>query len=212
MYLNNLSDYVFIMTITKQNPVKTSVKPPDKLSEEHIEAERMRDVLLLVKNLIDHEEVTVKLILDCLYDVGSVNIINQKLRVKPLNRLTKVVARMSKPVFKAIAFQWFKKNCPQLIADWLYTQVAFPTPQELPQNVAVEVVELQPYPVLQTENISQEIRHLRYQVRWLTGVSVAAIAALGVTMIWLNFYSQVPLFSDKKIPLNSYNRQINRIE
>ncbi|WP_392532181.1 hypothetical protein [Nostoc sp. C117] len=173
------------MTIVRQTPLNTSVSSPEKLAEKYIEAERMHDVLLLLQNLINSEEATVKLILDCLYDVGSVNLINQKLRVQPLNRLMKLIARMSKPVFRILAFNWFKKNCPQLIADWLHSQVTFGTPQARPQELAIEVAQVKPYSTSQTEILSQEIKNLRYQVRWLAGISIIAIAVLGVTATWL---------------------------
>lgn len=178
------------MTIVRQNTLNTtvspSVSPPENLAEKYIEAERMHDVLLLLQNLVNSEEATVKLILDCLYDVGSVNLINQKLRLKPLNRVMKLIARMSKPVFKTLALYWFKKNCPQLITNWLHTQVSFRKPPNTPQQVAIEVTELQPYSIPQTQSLSQEIKNLRYQVRLLTVISITAIAILGVTATWLN--------------------------
>ncbi|MEH2214305.1 hypothetical protein [Nostoc sp.] len=177
------------MTIVRQNTlnptVNPSVSPPENLAEKYMEAERMRDVLLLLQNLINSEEATVKLILDCLYDVGSVNLINQKLRLKPLNRVMKLIARMSKPVFKTLALNWFKKNCPQLITNWLHTQVSFENPQKTPEQVAIEVVQLEPYSIPQTENLSQEIKNLRSQVRWLAGISIIAIAVLVVKATWL---------------------------
>ncbi|MEH1788143.1 hypothetical protein [Nostoc sp.] len=178
------------MTIVRQNTlnptVSPSVSPPESLTEKYMEAERMHDVLLLLQNLINSEEATVKLILDCLYDVGSVNLINQKLRLKPLNRVMKLIARMSKPVFRTIALNWFKKNCPQLITNWLHTQVAFEKPQNMPEQVAIEVVQLEPYSIPQTESLGQEIQNLRYQIRWLAGISITAIAILVVTAIRLN--------------------------
>ncbi|MEH1853815.1 MAG: hypothetical protein V7L11_19570 [Nostoc sp.] len=178
------------MTIVRQNTlnrtVSPSVSPPENLTEKYMEAERMHDVLLLLQNLINSEEATVKLILDCLYDVGSVNLINQKLRLKPLNRVMKLIARMSKPVFRTIALNWFKKNCPQLITNWLHTQVAFEKRQNKPEQVAIEVVELEPYAIPQTENLSQEVQNLRFQIRWLAGISITAIAILVVTAIRLN--------------------------
>ncbi|MEH2090027.1 hypothetical protein [Nostoc sp.] len=178
------------MTIVRQNTlnqtVNPSVSPPENLAEKYMEAERMRDVLLLLQNLINSEEATVKLILDCLYDVGSVNLINQKLRLKPLNRVMKLIARMSKPVFRTLALNWFKKNCPQLITNWLHTQVSFENPQKIPEQVAIEVVQLEPYSIPQTESLSQEIKNLRSQVRWLAGVSIIAIAVLVVKATWLS--------------------------
>lgn len=175
------------MTIVRQNTLNTnvnsSVSPPENLAEKYIEAERIHDVLLLLQNLINSEEATVKLIMDCLYDVGSVNLINQKLRSKPLNRVMKLIARMSKPVFRTLAFNWFKKNCPQLITSWLHTQVSFGNLPNTPQQVPIEVTELQPYSIPQTENLSQEIKNLRYQVRWLAGIAIIAIAVLGVAAL-----------------------------
>ncbi|MHC0066973.1 hypothetical protein ACWATR_29360 [Nostoc sp. UIC 10890] len=175
------------MTIVRQNTLNTnvnsSVSPPENLAEKYIEAERIHDVLLLLQNLINSEEATVKLIMDCLYDVGSVNLINQKLRSKPLNRVMKLIARMSKPVFRTLAFNWFKKNCPQLITNWLHTQVSFGNLPNTPQQVPIEVTELQPYSIPQTENLSQEIKNLRYQVRWLAGIAIIAIAVLGIAAL-----------------------------
>ncbi|WP_373528293.1 hypothetical protein [Nostoc sp.] len=174
------------MTIVRQNTLNTTVSPPETLAEKYIEAERMRDIRLLLQNLFNSEEATVKLILNCLYDVGSVNLINQKIPLQPFNRVMKLIARMSKPVFRAFAWNWFKKNCPQLITNWLHSQVTFGNPQNQPQEVAIEVTQLKPYPVTQTETLSQEIKNLRYQVRWLAGISIIAIAVLGVTVTWLN--------------------------
>lgn len=90
-----------------------------------LEAQRMQDVLTLLRGLTGREEATIKLIIDCLYDVGSVNAIDRKVRLRPLNSLAKFVARTSKPVVRVIAWRWFKKNCPQLIVNWLYTKVKF---------------------------------------------------------------------------------------
>ncbi|MEH2069043.1 MAG: hypothetical protein V7K47_12920 [Nostoc sp.] len=174
------------MTIVRKNSPNSSVIRPETLAEKHVEAERMHDVLLLLQNLINSEEATVKLILDCLYDVGSVNLINQKLPVRPVNRLMKLIARMSKPVFRILAFNWFKKNCPQLIANWLHSQVTFGSRPAKSQELAIEVASVQPYSALQTQSLNQEIKNLRSRVRWLTGISITAIAVLGVTVTWLN--------------------------
>lgn len=108
--------------------IQVSPRPQHALSktpqELQLETERMRDVLILLQSLAQREEVTIKLILDCLYDIGSVNLINTKVRQRPFNHLVKMVARMARPTFRFFAWRWFKKNCPQLIADWLYSQVA----------------------------------------------------------------------------------------
>jgi hypothetical protein len=97
----------------------------ERLKEDRLMEERMRQVLLLLERLTQREEVTVKLILDCLYDVGSVNLINQKVPIRPLNKTMKLIATLSKPVFVVFGWYWFKKNCPQLITNWLQSKVFF---------------------------------------------------------------------------------------
>lgn len=97
-----------------------------KISAEELKKqERMRDVVLLLEQLVEREEITLKLIIDCLYDVGSVNLVNQRFRNRHLNRLLKKIARMPKPIFKIIALRWVKKNVPVLVANWLEDQVSF---------------------------------------------------------------------------------------
>ncbi|HHP7232594.1 MAG TPA: hypothetical protein ACFCUY_17270 [Xenococcaceae cyanobacterium] len=97
-----------------------------KISEEERQKqERMRDVLLLLEQLVEREEVTLKLIIDSLYDVGSINIVNQKFRNRPLNRFLKAIAKMSKPVLRIVALRWVKKNLPILVANWLESKVSF---------------------------------------------------------------------------------------
>lgn len=188
------------MTIVTHQPINNSVAP-ERVVEKRIEAERMHDVLLLLQNLAHNEEATVKLILDCIYDVASVNLINQRLRFRPLNKVTKSVARMSKPAFRVFAWHWFRKNCPQLIANWLHSKVAFETVNTQPSAIAVEVVENRSSP--SKAEITQEIKLLRYQVRLLTGVSIVAIATLGIFVAWPNFNPQT-----ESLPLKQqFNQQ-----
>lgn len=93
--------------------------------EEREKKERMRDVFLLVQQLVEREEVTLKLIIDCLYDVGSINLVNKKFHKQPLNRFMKAIATMSKPVVRVVAMQWVKKNLPKLLTNWLERKVSF---------------------------------------------------------------------------------------
>jgi hypothetical protein len=105
-------------------PEKTA--PICRIAEKtKMQQDKMRDVLLLLQQLVEKEEVTVRLILDCLYDIGSVNLIDKNFHTQPLNRLMKSIATMTKPVFRVFAVRWFKRNCPQMIAEWLHEQVAF---------------------------------------------------------------------------------------
>lgn len=109
------------MLTSPQKPIPL----PKLLEEQRMKEERMHDVLLLLQHLVEREETTVKMILDCLYDVGSVNLIDKKVTLKPANRLMKGIATLSKPAFRMVALRWFKANCPKLIADWLHSKVRF---------------------------------------------------------------------------------------
>ena len=102
----------------------------------------MQDVLVLLQHLAENEETTIKLIIECLYDVGTVNFINTKVDNTSINQLTKTIAGMSKPVAKRFGYRWFKKNCPDLIVNWLQRKVAFPPPKVSPSPPAE--VEAQP--------------------------------------------------------------------
>jgi hypothetical protein len=102
------------------------------------EEQKMHDVLLLLEDLTYREEASIKLIIDCLYDVGYVNLINQKFRSRTLNKGLKLIARTSKPAVKVIGWQWYKRNCPELIVNWLRTQVAFEPATTIKQAAEIE--------------------------------------------------------------------------
>lgn len=106
-------------------PANSIVNISTTAEKSRIEAQRMQDVLTLLNSLTGREEATIKLIIDCLYDVGYVNAIDNKIRMKPLNSVAKLVARKSKPLVRIVAWRWFKKNCPTLIVRWLYGKVKF---------------------------------------------------------------------------------------
>ncbi len=117
-----------------------SSKTAAMMQEQQMEEARMRDVEMLLESLFLREEVTMRLIADCLYDVGSVNLVNQRIHSKPLNRFMKVIARRSKPIFRFFMLRWSKENCPRMIANWLHSQVRF-TPSEvvLPEVLSPEI-------------------------------------------------------------------------
>ena len=152
----------------------------------------MRDVLLMVEHLFLREEMTVKIIIDCLYDIGSVNLINQKVGLRPLNRLMKTIARLSKPAFRCYAWRWFRGNCPELITHWLHTQVSFEP--KSPENSAEHASEvIRELPIQATEVVPpalpaasesiQEIQRLRTRVKLLAGLLIGAIILFGSTLI-----------------------------
>ncbi len=111
------------MLTTNNDKIITLV--PALSEEQRFQQKRMNEIQLLLESLFEREETTVKQILDCLYDVGSINLINKKFSNRPLNRLLKYISRYTKPIFKIIALRWFKTNCPQLITEWLGTKVKF---------------------------------------------------------------------------------------
>jgi hypothetical protein len=106
-------------------PAQPIANLPHSSDKSRIENQRIHDVLILLESLTMREEATIKLIIDCLYDVGSVNLIDRQIRWRSLNFLAKLIAKSSKPVFRIFAWRWFKQNCPELITDWLHSQVKF---------------------------------------------------------------------------------------
>lgn len=185
-----------LMAITKE-----AMRDPSKLPEKKMQEERMHEILLLLEHLVSHEEITVKLIIDCLYDVGSVNLINQKVQHSLLKRPLKGVAGLSKPVVKVIAFRWFKRSCPQIITNWLYSKVAFPAPFKPPAKAVTQTVVAEQVALVEPEPLYREVRRLRGQVRLLSGISISAIAALSGVLVWMNHRPEMQSFQRPVQPL-----------
>ncbi|NDJ18143.1 hypothetical protein [Myxacorys almedinensis] len=177
---------------------KDSRTSPHLMHVSPLEAERMHHIQLLLEHLFKHEDTTVRLILDHLYDVGSKNLIQQKIRCRSIRRIAKPVAKLSKPVFRVFALRWFHNNCPELITTWLHSQVAFEA-KTTAQNVTTisptpypsETSLLQESPELTTKinYYQREICQLRTKLRWLTGTLVSAIALLGGSLVWVSYNS-----------------------
>ena len=162
-----------------------------KSEDQQKEAEQMQNVLLLLNHLVENEETTLKLIIDCLYEVGTVNLINQKIAGDRQNRIARTFAGMSKPAAKAFALRWFKKNCPELIVKWLRSKVSFkPTKAPKAAPPKTEVLSSQegqsdlPLKSAAPRSQIQEIRQLRSQVRVLSGLLLFTMTALGGTAMW----------------------------
>lgn len=113
------------MLTYQKEKVKVLAIPESNSKEERFQQERMRDVMLLLENLAVQEEATIKLIIDCLYDVGSINIINKKIPQSSTNKLMKWIAMVSKPIFRVIAWRWVKKNLPIKVTNWLSGKISF---------------------------------------------------------------------------------------
>jgi len=171
------------------------------MDETRRETERMQDIMLLLQHLNAQEETTIKMILDCLYDVASVNLINQKFQNRRLNRFLKAIAWMPKPAFRIFAMRWFKKNSPRLITRWLYNKVSFkpPAPPSAPvvpssapviaeaQASAITLAGTPVSDLITTEATvaerDRQIRYLRSQVRVLTGLLVGVVVLLGGALV-----------------------------
>lgn len=104
-----------------------SLKVKNISAEELKKRERMRDVTLLLQQIVEREEISLKLIVDSLIDVGSINYANQKLHNPPLNKIMKVLVGYIKPVARMAAIFWLKRNLPDLLTAWLEAKVSFET-------------------------------------------------------------------------------------
>ncbi|HAC64371.1 MAG TPA: hypothetical protein DCF68_12730 [Cyanothece sp. UBA12306] len=114
--------------MSRQNKKKTinvTKYVPKRSQAKQLEAEKRKKILLLVENLMLREEATFKMIIDCLYDVGSVNLINKNFTIRPLNQVMKLIAKLPKPAFRFLAFYWVRNNTPKLITNWLLNKVKF---------------------------------------------------------------------------------------
>lgn len=102
-----------------------TIKVKPVAAEELKKQERMRDVTLLLQQIVEREEVALKLIIDSLIDVGSINYANNKLHNPSLNKIMKVLVGSIKPVARKIALYWLKRNLPNLLTAWLEGKVSF---------------------------------------------------------------------------------------
>jgi hypothetical protein len=112
--------------LSRQKETVKIVALPELTSEEkRFQEERLRDVYLLLENLALNEEATIKLIIDCLYDIGIINLINKKIPNRSMNKLAKFLSGTPKPIVKIIAWQWVKKNLPNKVTNWLSNKIKF---------------------------------------------------------------------------------------
>ncbi|MEB3290065.1 MAG: hypothetical protein VKI82_09115 [Leptolyngbya sp.] len=177
-----------------QNRPPYSLQPLASLTQ--AEVERVEEVLRLLENLFQREEAVAQSVLDCLYDVGSARLIDQKVPINALRWPLKGIARLSKPMFRLFALRWFKRNCPWLITRWLFNLLRFDGPLLIetedmtpvidvaPTDAALPPVGLPPRieaPLLERQ--AAEINALRGRVSWLTAVVLLLLVIGG--MNWL---------------------------
>jgi hypothetical protein len=109
------------MLTYSEEPLKAKPISAEELKKQ----ERMRDVNLLLQQIVEREEVALKLIVDSLIDVGSINYANNKLHNPPLNKIMKILVGYVKPVARMAALFWLKRNLPNLLTAWLESKVSF---------------------------------------------------------------------------------------
>ena len=163
-------------------PVKISKNLTQHSPEKDREEKLMNDVFVLIKTLVYNEEMTIKLLIDCLYDIGITNLINQKFQLGTLNKTLKFATKISKPMIKILAWKWVKNNCPQLITEWLKNKVAFPKEEAPKIEVVVEN---------ETKNIAasyenqNQVKRLNLQVKLLISLLIAVVTMFSGSSIWL---------------------------
>jgi hypothetical protein len=109
------------MLTYSEEPLKAKPISAEELKKQ----ERMRDVNLLLQQIVEREEVALKLIIDSLIDVGSINYANNRLHNPPLNKILKILVGYVKPVARMAALFWLKRNLPNLLTAWLESKVSF---------------------------------------------------------------------------------------
>jgi hypothetical protein len=158
-------------------------------AEQRLEAERMQEVMFMLKNLLDREQITVKAIISCLLDVGTIHFINDRVQIRPLRPLARPLAKVSKPALVFVANRWVQQKCPQIITNWLQRRILLkvkrPLPPAAPQPTPQVTIE--PTVVYQ-----HEIRRLRSRVQLTTGalVGVSSVLILGLIGIDLRSVNQ----------------------
>ena len=177
-----------------QSSSEQSEHQPSLSAAQRIQAERMHDVSLLLKSLAEQEKVNILLIIDCLYDVGSINLINNQFSSRSLNGICKLIAKTSKPVFRVIAWRWFSNNISPLLTEWLTKKVSFEdgdtegeTKTEVETQPTPELPPSQPTDTKYLQQVTQEVKMLRSQVTLLTGMLIGVITIFGGGSIWLSY-------------------------
>jgi hypothetical protein len=175
--------------------IKISNHLTQQAQEKEKEVQLINEVSILLKTLIYQEEITIKEIIDCLYDVGSTNLINEKFNFGTFNKTLKFMTKISKPAFKMLVWRWAKKNSPNLITNWLQSKVTFIRVEETRVEVMTEdenlsLVSISPPPEenqteLPAAALRYQVKRLNLQVKLLTGILVTTITLFGGSLIWL---------------------------
>jgi hypothetical protein len=98
------------MLTSRQSTLNVTKKVSPITQAKQIEDTRRKEVQLILENLFEREEATVKLVIDCLFDLGAVYLINRKIPTPIINPLVKRVAKISKSGIRIIAFRYVMKK------------------------------------------------------------------------------------------------------
>ncbi|TVQ51443.1 MAG: hypothetical protein EA366_15480 [Spirulina sp. DLM2.Bin59] len=151
---------------------------------------KVREITLILQHLIEREEVTVRFILDRLYEVATANIMQGHVRWRSLHPPLNRIARCSQPLFRRVGVFWFNHYGAELIADWLHSLVQFE-----PESTE-ETTSLASYEVIRAEVkhlpanvITQhpQVRQLRSQVRLLALCLIGGVAVVSSSFFWLDY-------------------------
>lgn len=140
----------------EENSAITQVSgAPSQGSDGNVNQEQhMHEVTLLLRQLFENEGGLAKRVIGHLYDVATVNIIDQKINNGFLNKSARAIARTAKPLAGPVGYMWLQRNCPELIANWLDEQVSFE--QKKPQK-SPEVVEKLPANGVSIDRVNTEV-------------------------------------------------------
>ena len=159
---------------------------PQQAAEQRLEAERMQEVMFLLKNLLDREQTTVKAIVACLLDIGAIHFINDRVRFRSLRPLARPLAKLSKPALIFFANRWVQQKCPQMIASFLGRRVLLKVKRSQPIQISQPVT---PAVLEPTVIYQHEIRRLRSRVQLTTGALVGVSGVLVLALIGVDVKS-----------------------
>jgi hypothetical protein len=174
-------------------------------AEQQAEAECSQEVMLLLANLLAREQATLKAVISCFYDVGTVNLVNQRIKYRLLRPLARPVLKVSKPVLTTLGYRWVSKKCPPIITRWLLRKVKSVTsgpPPKAPAPVSVQSVSTVEPPLIEqhTALYQGEIRRLRSRVRWTTAALAGVSATLAIMLIKIDLNPVGPFLQSTTAP------------
>lgn len=159
-------------------------------SRDAYEAQKVADILLILEQLVQREDATVRFLMERLYDIGIYNLLKKKMPLSAVKPTLKRALRLPRPVFRFLSTRWFKQNGPRLITEWLHSLVDLEPKEEETNTQDAAALDTTVQPVLFSSRAiatAQEVQQLRSQVRWLMTVMVSAIALLSSTFFWVDY-------------------------